>query len=300
MQAQQNNHTHLGRIAAELTTIRSHMTDQRRLKILSFGCSIGDEIATILARFPDADVYGCEINPPILEAAQRTVGHLATVFLSTPENIAAHGPYDIIVASAVLCLHPAKGIEELFPYSQFETMLGWLDAALVEGGYLVLKSTSYMFQHTPYFKSYDTIRSPIIVSAGNVDTFRPDGTAILKMHIFMGRQVFRRCRGFDFKDDELLVDSVYQKMPGGAGGAIHWVPASPVPESFEEMHRFTRSDTDTARDLGSERMIVRTMRYRYGRDPETNRIGYAFQISWPSVVKPGETYVRPEFWLGAG
>ncbi len=46
------------------------------LKVLSFGCSIGDEIATLNFLMSGAEIFGCEIDPHALKMSKATVGIL--------------------------------------------------------------------------------------------------------------------------------------------------------------------------------------------------------------------------------
>ncbi len=78
------------------------------LRILSFGCSAGLEMQSIRCYFPDAALFGCDVDVEVLSRARKALrkDRNARLFLSTPENIAAFGPYDIVMALSVLCRYP--------------------------------------------------------------------------------------------------------------------------------------------------------------------------------------------------
>src|SRR4051794_27615770 len=77
------------------------------LNVLSFGCSIGDELASLKTLFPNARISGCDINPLALEVSQRTMGSFADVFHSSDEAILERGPYHLICAFSALCINPS-------------------------------------------------------------------------------------------------------------------------------------------------------------------------------------------------
>ena len=75
---------------------------QGRLKVLSFGCSTGSELSSLRCYFPEAILYGCDVNAAALHSAvDALLMDEAVIFESTLENIRSHGPFDIILAMSV-------------------------------------------------------------------------------------------------------------------------------------------------------------------------------------------------------
>ncbi|NKC30391.1 class I SAM-dependent methyltransferase [Falsiroseomonas selenitidurans] len=100
------------------------------LRILSFGCSIGEELVTLRVLFPEAEIFGCDIDPLALKVAQARVGHLANVFKSDEAAIAARGPFDLICAFSSLCINPmppAAVMQRQLPFSLFDDLVATLD-----------------------------------------------------------------------------------------------------------------------------------------------------------------------------
>ena len=293
-QAQIANHTAFDRITAELLTVR-RLLPMSAPKILSFGCSIGEEVATILTVFPEARIFACDINPHAISAASRSVGHLATVFASDEESIARHGPYDVIVASAVLCSHPSAGIRTRFPFERFDGMVRFLDSVLNPEGALVIVNASYRFRDTATARAYRSVRSDVVWTSGLVDVFTPQGEVWTQSHVFLNYVFLARGAAFAAEDDEELTDVVFQKTTAGAGSVLH-LDVAPVPAGFVEQFRYERADRDIVAGSAGPEIVLRAKRYRHGTDPATGLSGVAVQVSWPSVVTEGHLHVRPEYW----
>ena len=81
-----------------------------------------------------------------------------TFFNGRDTNISAHGPYDAIFANSVLCYHDVgvnpRKILEKFPFDQFKSSLGYLDANLKVDGILAIVNTNYHFSRSKVSKRY--------------------------------------------------------------------------------------------------------------------------------------------------
>src|SRR5690242_1769793 len=122
---------------------------QARLKILSFGCSNGSELASLRCYFPEALLFGCDVNRAALRLASETLAtDEAVLFESSEDSIAAHGPFDIILAMSVLCRFPESRRQDLtnltliYPFRNFERTAELLTANLRTGGLLCLYNTN--------------------------------------------------------------------------------------------------------------------------------------------------------------
>ncbi len=153
-----------------------------RLKILSFGCSSGSEISSLRSYFPEALLYGCDVNPGALrQASDALLMDEAVLFESSPENIAAHGPFDIILAMSVLCRFPdsmKRGLNDfsrVYPFQDFADMVASLSQNLRHGGMLCLYNTNYDFMDTPTAADFRPLISPLVASNGFVDKFDARG-----------------------------------------------------------------------------------------------------------------------------
>src|SRR5579862_6418799 len=96
-------------------------------KILSFGCSTGEEAYDLACNyFPESSVIGLDVSAEVIKAAkkERSVDDRVLYDVGSPEVLDKYGPYDIIFAMSVLCRWPEladkRDASNLFPFEQFE------------------------------------------------------------------------------------------------------------------------------------------------------------------------------------
>lgn len=133
-------------------------------------------MATLRGYFPEAEIFGCDIQEDALKSAKAL--KIGTVFLSTEESIPAHGPFDAIFAMSVLCFHPPiEGIEtpDVFPFAAFESLCLLLDSALRDDGFLFAVNSSYPFTETKLGSAYSRLACEAIPDSGFVDLYSREG-----------------------------------------------------------------------------------------------------------------------------
>jgi hypothetical protein len=152
------------------------------LKILSFGCSSGNEISTLRSYFPEATIYGCDVNEAVLhQASQALMLDEAVLFRSTPENIRRNGPYDLVFAMSVLCRFPESrspdllNLSKFYSFNKFADGVGELTENLSEGGIICLYNLNYSFGDLAISKNFRQITSALIPANGFVDKFDRQG-----------------------------------------------------------------------------------------------------------------------------
>lgn len=232
-----------------LAVVKAHFGPERTTPdVLSFGCSIGDELATLRIMFPGARLHGCDIHPTALAAAQASVGHFADVFTSSDEAVAARGPYDLICAFSSLCLNPPpKGpFAAAFPFARFEQILDLFAAVLKPGGVLALYNTSYLLRHASAARTFDILRSDQIAKNGFVDLHAPDGARLLKALPTLVGRAHRVENRADLTDWD-LVDCLFIRRDGPGPSAVQTVAGyDPRPDVRRtEIAAWTRSELDT-------------------------------------------------------
>jgi hypothetical protein len=295
--AQNHVHTHLFRRTDVLRTAQAQLgaSTDRQLKVLSFGCSTGEEIVTLRSIFGDAAaLYGCEIDPVSLQEAIATTGHLATIFKSDRAAIRDHGPYDLINCASVLCLNPPTHIQTLFPAEEFDALLAVLDSALRPGGLIALTNASYRFYGSPLAPCYDPVRSDLVFSSGFVNIYAHDRRPFLERIRRPSYVAFRRGVAFDIRDEEELADSLFRKRLPGEAPVPRFLTLAPVPESFEQQFAFDRSNLVGLGAAQRVNAIEVVRHYRFGIDRATGERGYALQIKWNSL--DGREHLRSPLW----
>jgi hypothetical protein len=123
----------------------------RAERILSFGCSTGEELLSLRRRFPRAEIVGAEINPRSRRvAAHRTEGD-GRMRIVHPDSIS--GTFDAIFALAVLQREPHRVAEagqqdlsSFYPFGKFDSAVVELAGRLREGGLLCVMHAQYRIE----------------------------------------------------------------------------------------------------------------------------------------------------------
>ena len=117
-------------------------------RILSFGCSTGEELATLRRYFPKAEIVGAEINARSRRVAAQRVKGDRGVSVVSPDKVS--GLFEMIFALAVFQREPHKILEREvenlaghYPYERFDRGLTSLVDRLEEGGLLCVMHAHY-------------------------------------------------------------------------------------------------------------------------------------------------------------
>jgi 2-polyprenyl-3-methyl-5-hydroxy-6-metoxy-1,4-benzoquinol methylase len=139
------------------------IADSPDLRLLSFGCSTGEEAFSLRRYFPHARIVGADISDWNLEQARAKNRDPKIEFVfSNAENLAAQGPYDAIFCMAVLLrvahrMEPARSSAEIYPIEKFDEQVGELDALLNDNGLLVVHHANYRFCDAAIFPRYEAV-----------------------------------------------------------------------------------------------------------------------------------------------
>lgn len=153
---QRSTYTAMNRYPLIFAACKEYFGVKKDLKILSYGCSTGEEVLTLRGYFPDAFIVGTDINLEAL-AKCRTLKIDEKMFFiySGDEAIEQLGPFDVIFCLAVFQRDPHKIINEdipslkkIYPFSKFERKIVKLDRHLKTGGLFVIHFTQYLFDQT--------------------------------------------------------------------------------------------------------------------------------------------------------
>ncbi|WP_028970444.1 class I SAM-dependent methyltransferase [Sphingomonas sp. URHD0057] len=122
-------------------------------RILSFGCSTGEELISLRRRFGAAEIIGAEINSRSRRVAVRRLA--SDLQASVVKPTAVSGEFDVIFALAVLQRGPhwvdEAGVDDLsahYPFAKFDQMVRELVGHLRAGGLLCTMHTHYLVEQS--------------------------------------------------------------------------------------------------------------------------------------------------------
>lgn len=156
------NYTKMDRYPEIFGQARDHFAGRpnSELKLLSFGCSTGEEAFSLRDYFPEAEIVGVDISEWNLKKARSQNKDRRTRFLfSDDETLDKEGPFDAVFAMAVLLriahrMEPAPSSEDVYPLEKFDEQVRQLDATLKVGGLLVIYHTNYHLRDTSIYERY--------------------------------------------------------------------------------------------------------------------------------------------------
>ncbi len=136
------------------------------LRLLSFGCSLGDEVFALRHYFSEAAIKGIDIDPENIaacraraEAQALTNASFETAATATAE---ASTSYDAIFCLAVLCLGDltvagAQCCEPALYFADFEEVVSDFSRCLKPGGWLWLHTTNFCFLDTAVARDFEVV-----------------------------------------------------------------------------------------------------------------------------------------------
>jgi hypothetical protein len=189
--------TRLDRRPEVFRAVRSELEGRDVQKILCYGCSTGEEAFTLTTYFPEARIYGTDIDRYRLRVA-RANNHdpRITFFLSNQKNLKAYGPYDLISAQSVFLRHPedtrVSNLRLIFPFKTFEKGVAVLVQLLRINGLLVIVNANYRVMDTYLADQLQVVPCPDIRQEPQVPLFDRNGDKqpFAPYH----EQVFRRVK----------------------------------------------------------------------------------------------------------
>jgi SAM-dependent methyltransferase len=137
--------------------VRDHLGDASDRRILSFGCSTGEEVFSLRRYFPSAQIKGVDINRRNIRECRKRLARIggdAGLSFEAAGSAVAEPPayYDAIFAMAVF-RHGRLGdrpprCDHLIKFGDFERSVGELAASLKPGGLLILRHANFRFGDT--------------------------------------------------------------------------------------------------------------------------------------------------------
>lgn len=133
-------------------------------RILSFGCSTGEELVALRRRFSGAEIFGAEINRRSRQLAARRLTNDMRMTVVEPQNVA--GTFDLVFALSVFQREPHK-VEEMavqdltahYPFERFDRAVNELGRRVRANGLFCLMNAQYRFEDSSIFYLFDVIQS---------------------------------------------------------------------------------------------------------------------------------------------
>ena len=155
---QVSSHTEFDRTPLIFKTVASLYPS---LKILSFGCSTGEEIRTLNEKyFPNCVIHGIDIDKDIIADNVKKNSNPLISYFAKYEDL--HKNYDVIFCMSVLCRWPNN--QEEYEFDAFEDTLYELDRRLNVGGHLVIYNAQFLFEETVLAHRYIPLRTNDVFS----------------------------------------------------------------------------------------------------------------------------------------
>jgi SAM-dependent methyltransferase len=136
------------------------------LRILSFGCSRGDEVFSLRNYLPTASIKGIDIDPRNIACCQARVSTTEAARLSFEVAASPSGEasasYDAVFCLAVLCqgdltVRGALRSDPLMYFEDFARTVADLARCLKPGGLLFLHTTNFRFCDTDTAAQFDPV-----------------------------------------------------------------------------------------------------------------------------------------------
>ncbi len=152
----------------EFGFVKERLSDVSAPRILSFGCSTGEEVFSLQEYFPNAEIVGIDINPRSIAVCRKKLvqvraPHISfSVADSTTAEQSAH--YDAIFCLSVLrrgelgATKPAS-CTHLIRFNDFEKTVTDLCRCLKPGGYFIIIGSNFRFADTEIAAAFHAVFS---------------------------------------------------------------------------------------------------------------------------------------------
>jgi hypothetical protein len=147
---QLDTYTSANRYAPLFDECRERLDDSPQRRVLSYGCSTGEEVVSLAERWPQAAIVGVDINAwCIAECRRRHQAPQRTFLHRLSREFDAAGGFDAIFCLAVFQRQENRtrrdNARSAYRFEQFERDLAVLDGKLKPGGLFVIDNADFRF-----------------------------------------------------------------------------------------------------------------------------------------------------------
>lgn len=146
--------------------VRDCVPDSAAIRILSFGCSTGEEVFSLRRYFPQAEIVGIDINSHNIEVCCKKLGRdrdsrIRFALASSAED-ELEASYDAVFCMSVL-RHGKLGVShpetcsDLIRFADFEKTVTSLCRCIKPGGYLAIRGSNFRFSDIAAASEFDAV-----------------------------------------------------------------------------------------------------------------------------------------------
>jgi len=155
--------------------VQTALGAESEVRILSYGCSTGEEVFSLRDYFPRAVIKGIDINPGNVAVCRRRARAAADKKIAfetaRSTNAEATASYDAIFAMAVL-RHGGLGLpgvtrcDDLLRFEEFAQAVADFSRCLKPGGLLVIRHSNFRLCDAPAGANFETVLSVKVPEQG--------------------------------------------------------------------------------------------------------------------------------------
>ena len=163
---QPHNDTWPDRYPGIFDFLQTMIADRSTVRILSFGCSVGDEVFSLRTRFPRATIVGIDISRGNISECQRRQRDFSDdrmLFIrSGTADDQPESHYDAVLCLAVLrhgdlTTSSSESCAHRITFQAFDKTVQGLARCLKVGGYLVIEHSNFRFCDSSSATKFDLV-----------------------------------------------------------------------------------------------------------------------------------------------